>query len=65
MKDDKIKINTRDIKIRKDWGDVSPETKIHKIKTDYKRSSNKSEIQKALEQAELDESDSDLDWLSK
>jgi hypothetical protein len=61
MKDDKIKIKTTDIKIRKDWGDVSPETKIHKVKTDYQRQNNKSEIQKALDQAELDDADLSFD----
>jgi hypothetical protein len=54
----------RDIKIRKKWpGDFSPETKIEKPKTDYKRNSKRSEIQKALEQEALDNDDSDIDWL--
>ena len=62
--DEEIKINKRDIKIRKSWPDFfSPETKIEKPKTNYKRSDNKSEIQKALDQAELDNDDSDLSWL--
>jgi hypothetical protein len=51
-----------EIKIRKSFPkDFDPSTKIHKVKTDYKRSQNKSEIEKALEQEELD--NSDLDWL--
>ena len=57
MKDDSIKIKKEDIKIRRDWGDISPETKIHKVKTDYSRSQNRSEIQKALEEMEQDELD--------
>ncbi len=61
---DELHINRKDIKIRKSWPDnFSPETKIEKVKTDYKRSSNKSEIQKALEQEALDNDDSDLNWL--
>ena len=61
---DELHINRKDIKIRKSWPDnFSPETKIEKPKTDYKRSQNKSEIQKALEQEALDNDDSDIDWL--
>jgi hypothetical protein len=55
-----------EIRIRKSWpnkGNFDPVTKIEKVKTDYKRSSNKSEIQKALEQEALDNDDSDLNWL--
>lgn len=53
----------RDIKIRKKWpGDFDPSTKIEKPKTDYKRSQNKSEIQRALEQEAEDDKDLD-DWL--
>lgn len=52
---DIIRIDKSEIKIRKDWGDISPETKIHKVKTDYKRSSNKSEVQRALDEMEQDE----------
>ncbi len=63
MEEKEIKINNRDIKIRKDWGNVSPETKIHKVKTDYKRSQNKSEIEKILQQEQEDNNDSDLNWL--
>lgn len=52
-----------DIKIRKSWPkDFSPETKVEKTKTDYKRSQNKSEIQKALEQAEEDNGDLDFGY---
>jgi hypothetical protein len=59
---DKIELpHTKDVKIRKSFpGDFDPSTKIEKSKTDYKRSQKKSEIQKALEQAEED--DIDLDW---
>jgi hypothetical protein len=49
-----------EIKIRKTWpnkGDFKPETKIEKVKTDYKRSDNKSEIQKALDEMEEDDLD--------
>ena len=59
---DELHIDKKEIKIRKSWPDTfSPETKIHKVKTDYKRSQNKSEIEKTLEQEELD--NSDLEWL--
>ena len=62
---DEIHIDRKEIKIRKSWPDsFSPETKIEKPKTDYKRSQNKSEIQKALEQEAEDDKDLDLDWLS-
>jgi hypothetical protein len=62
---DELRISKKDIKIRRSWPEnFSPETKIEKPKTDYKRSKNKSEIQKALEQEELDNAGSDLDWLS-
>lgn len=61
---DELHLNRKEIKIRKSWPEnFSPETKIEKPKTDYKRSQNKSEIQKALEQEELDNAGSDLDWL--
>lgn len=44
-----------EIKIRKSFPkDFDPNTKIHKVKSDYQRSSNKKEIQKALEEAESD-----------
>lgn len=58
---DELHIDRKEIKIRKSWpGDFSPETKIEKVKTDYKRSDTKKLINEALEQAELD--NSDLDW---
>jgi hypothetical protein len=62
---DELNLDKKEIKIRKSWPDnFSPETKIHKVKNDYKRSQNKSEIEKTLEQEELDNaSGSDLDWL--
>ena len=56
----------KEIKIRKSWpnkGDFKPETKIERVKTDYKRSDNKSEIEKILQQEEFDNDDSDLNWL--
>lgn len=54
MKDDEVKI-------RKSWpNDFDPNTKIHKVKVDYKRNENKKEIQKALEQEEQD--GEDLEW---
>lgn len=57
-------MNDDDIKIRKSFPkDFDPSTKIHKVKTDYKRQNNKSEIQKALEQEELDNDGPDFDWL--
>lgn len=53
-----------EVKIRKSFpNDFDPNTKIHKVKTDYQRNNNKKEIQKALEQEALDNADSDLDWL--
>jgi len=53
-----------DIKIRKSFPkDFDPSTKIHKVKTDYQRKDNKSEIQKALEQEEAENNGPDLDWL--
>ena len=55
MKDNEIKIDSKNIKIRKDWGNISPETKIHKVKSDYQRQNNKQEIQKALDEMEQDE----------
>jgi hypothetical protein len=56
-------MDKEEIKIRKGWpnkNDFDPSTKIEKPKTDYKRSSNKSEIQKALEEAE--EENQELDF---
>ena len=51
-----------EIKIRKSFPkDFDPNTKIHKVKTDYQRNDNKREIQKALEEAELDDADLDFD----
>jgi len=50
-----------EVKIRKSFpGDFDPSTKIHKVKTDYKRNDNKKEIQKALDQEKEDSED--LDW---
>lgn len=44
-----------EIKIRRSFPpDFDPNTKIHKVKTDYRRHNNKKEIQKALDDA-LDE----------
>jgi hypothetical protein len=61
---DELHIDKKDLKIRKSFPkDFDPSTKIHKVKTDYKRSQNKSEIEKILEQEELDNNDSDLNWL--
>jgi len=52
-----------EIKIRKSFPkDFDPSTKIHKVKTDYQRNDNKREIQKALEEAELDDADLDFGW---
>ncbi len=60
---DEIHIDKNDIKIRKSWPEnFSPETKIHKVKVDYRRNNNKKEIQKALEEAELDNANLDFDW---
>lgn len=55
--DEKIKLNLKDIKIRKKWpGDFSPETKIETPKKgSYKRSISKQEIQKALDEMNEDE----------
>lgn len=50
-----------EIKIRKSWpnkNEFDPTTKVHKVKTDYKRSSNKDEIQKALDEMEEDNEES-------
>lgn len=61
---DELHIQRKEIKIRKSWPEnFSPETKVEKPKTDYKRSQNKSEIQKALEQEAIDNADLDIDWL--
>lgn len=57
MEEKEIKINKRDIKIRKDFGNVSPETKIHKVKTDYQRKDNKRIIEETLEQEAEDNLD--------
>mgnify|MGYP001229593693 CR=1 FL=1 len=60
MKDEeiKIKIDRKQIKIRKAFPpDFDPSTKIERVKTDYKRSNNKSEIQKALDEMEEDDLD--------
>jgi hypothetical protein len=57
MKDEKIKINKEDIKIRKTWpnkNEFDPSEKVHKVKTDYQRQNNKQEIQKALDEMEDD-----------
>jgi hypothetical protein len=60
---DELHIDRKDLKIRKAFPkDFDPSTKIHKVKTDYQRQNNKKEIEKALEQEELD--NSDLDWLA-
>ena len=43
------------LKIRKSFPkDFDPNTKIHKVKTDYKRIDNRREIQKALDEMEED-----------
>jgi hypothetical protein len=47
-------IKTQDIKIRKSWGKISPETKIEKVKTDYSRKDNKQAIREALDEMEAD-----------
>lgn len=45
-----------EVKIRKEWPkDFDPNTKIHKVKTDYNRSNNKKEIQRALDEMKEDE----------
>jgi hypothetical protein len=63
VKDEKIKINKEEIKIRKKFpGDFNPAEKIERVKTDYKRSQNKNEIQRALEEAEEESKDLD-NWL--
>lgn len=47
-----------EIKIRKSFPkDFDPNTKIHKVKTDYQRQNNKREIQKALDEMEQDDLD--------
>jgi hypothetical protein len=54
----KIKIDRKQIKIRKAFPpDFDPSTKIGRVKTDYRRSNNKSEIQKALDEMEEDDLD--------
>lgn len=45
---------SKEIKIRKDWGKVSPETKVEKVKTEYDRKSNRQAIEDALREAEED-----------
>lgn len=58
MEEERIKIKREDLKIRKSWPDsFSPETKIEKVKTGYKRSSKRFEIQKALQEMEEDDLD--------
>lgn len=65
MDNEKIKIDRNQIKIRKSFPkDFDPSTKVERVKTDYKRSDTRSEIQKALEQEELDNGGPDLDWLA-
>jgi hypothetical protein len=52
---ERIKIDRKAIKIRKAFPpDFDPSTKIERVKTDYKRSNNKQEIQKALDEMEDD-----------
>jgi len=47
-----------EIKIRKSFPqDFDPSTKLHKVKTDYKRIDNRKQIQKALEEMEEDNFD--------
>ncbi len=47
-----------EVKIRKKWPkDFDPNTKIHKVKTDYQRHNNKKEIERALEEMEEDDAD--------
>jgi hypothetical protein len=48
-----IKIDTKDIKIRKKWS-RNPTTQIDKVKTDYNRSRAKREWQEELEEQELE-----------
>ncbi len=55
---DKIKIEKKDFPmIRKSWPtpDFDPSTKIERVKTDYKRSNTKKEIQDALDEMEQDQ----------
>jgi hypothetical protein len=54
---ERIKIDRSKIKIRKDWGEKDPSTKVERVKTDYKRSDNKKFIEEALEEAEQDDLD--------
>ena len=63
---DEIRIDKSEIRIRKTWPskDFKPETKIERVKTNYKRSSNKKEIEETLEQELIENSGPDLDWLA-
>jgi hypothetical protein len=55
---ERIKIDRKQLKIRKVFPpDFDPSTKVERVKTDYKRSNNKSEIQKALDEMEEDDLD--------
>jgi len=48
-------VDDKEIKIRKKWpSDMDPDSKIHKVKTDYSRKDNKRAIQDALEEMEED-----------
>lgn len=49
-----------EVKVRKSWpnkNEFDPSTKIHKVKTDYKRAHNKKEIKRALDEMEEDDLD--------
>lgn len=53
--EERIKIKREDVKIRKSWStDMDPSTKVEKVRTDYKRSSNKQFIQDALDEMQED-----------
>jgi hypothetical protein len=58
MTKEKIKIKVPQPKVRKDWGNVKPYTRVHGS-TGYDRDEEKEEIEEAVEEAieEIDEID--------
>ena len=56
-------MSKKDINIRRKWPEeFDPNTKIHKVKTDYTRKSNKDIIKDALDQMEDDQGDIDFEF---
>jgi hypothetical protein len=51
------KRDKKQIKVRRSWGDLNPETRVHKDKSKYERAQSKKEIQAALDAELSDDAD--------